>query len=204
MRNNVRLYREAIVQVLDDLKEEGVVEEYKHGFKRESLVFFLSISGLHKDLHVEFIPRLSGKAKGSANFFQVPLPSIPESISVTDIRDSVKREIRSRKKGSGSEALAAHVLSMMVRDKEFDRFFKTDRRRDIEGIDFMVFFWDLDLGHMDMPLQVKSSEAGQERHKKEHPEIPSARIEVDGSYYTVRQKFLKIRDAFARGEILHI
>ena len=123
---------------------------------------------------------------------------------MTDIRDSVKREIRSRKKGSGSEALAAHVLSMMVRDKEFDRFFKTDRRRDIEGIDFMVFFWDLDLGRMDMPLQVKSSEAGQERHKKEHPETPSVRIEKHDSPYTVREKLLKIRDAFARGEILHI
>lgn len=204
MRNNVQLYREAIVQVLDDLKEEGVVEEYKHGFKRESLVFFLSISGLHKDLHVEFIPRLSGKAKGSANFFQVSLPSIPESISVIDIRDSVKREIRSRKKGSGSEATAAYVLLMMMEENEIVHFFKTDRRRDIEGIDYTVWFMDPDSRRIDMPLQIKSSEAGQERHKKEHPEIPSARIEVDGSYYTVRQKFLKIRDAFARGEILHI
>lgn len=207
MRDDTWLYRKAIVQALRDLEEEGTMSKHRISYSQcigRSIVIFLSISGLPKELRAEFIPGLSGKTKGSANFFQVSLPSIPQSIIVRDIRDSVKREIRSRKKGSGSEATAAYVLLIMIEEDEIIHFFKTDRRRDIEGVDYTVWFMDPDSRRIDMPLQIKSSKMGQERHKKEHPEIPSARIELDDSYYTVRQKFLKIRDAFAHGEILHI
>lgn len=208
MRNDARLYREAIVQALRELEEEGVIEGHKISYKQcvgRSIVVFLSISGLSNDLRVEFIPGLlAKKARGSANSFQVSLSSVPQLTSVRNIRDGVKREIRERKKGSGSEAIAAYVLLIMMEKNELIQFFKTDRRRDIAGIDYTVLFLDPDYRNMNMPLQIKSSEAGQKKHEEEHPEIPSARIEVDDSYYTIRQKFLKIRDAFVRREILHI
>ena len=59
VRDDAWLYRKAIVQALRDLEEEGTMLKHRISYSQcigRSIVIFLSISGLPKELRAEFIP----------------------------------------------------------------------------------------------------------------------------------------------------
>ncbi len=74
-----------------------------------------------------------------------------------------------RQRGVEKELMVDMALTEMKRDGEIASFYKTDDRVDkFQGIDFVVF----GLEGEKVPLQIKSSLTGAQKHWKKFPDVP--------------------------------
>ncbi len=209
---NVHAYEQKIKEILGGLRSSGVIKKYRHNKKHSSgtiLCFYLSNSKLPRDLRVHFV--LGGMLNDderTANFVAIRLSPFPEAIDVNTVQSELGAQIASRIRGSRNESVVIDALKGLKRSGEIHGFSKAQERDDIRGSDVLVYFFggDSQNEYLEMPLQVKSSVAGQEKHIERHSDIPS--VVVEGAdpvgRQQVKEKIRMIVDAFRRDEIEHL
>lgn len=204
-------YLEKIEKALEDLRKKGVIQSYRRtrkGNHSPSFFFHLTIPYLSRGVLVEFIIGSSySDIKNSSGFFQVELPRFHELVETSHIKRTLLKEIRSRIKGVESEEIVAHVLSFLEKERIIHSYYRANGRKDMEGEDFGITFFDDEFNFIKMPLQVKSSEKGQMKHIQMYPHVPSIcikDIKDNDCVADVCQRIVKIIDSFKNGKVSHL
>lgn len=199
-------YLGKIEKALSLCKKKGLIQSYRRISRNHSPSFFfhLTIPYLSRGVLVEFIIGSSwSDIKNSSGFFQVELPRFHELVETKHIKKTLLKEIRSRIKGVEREEIVGQVLSFLEKEGVIQSYYR-DGRKDMEGEDFGIAFFDDEFNFIKMPLQVKSSEKGQIEHIRHYPNIPSICIRDNDCLSAIRERIIKIIDAFKNGKVSHM
>ena len=171
-----REYQEIINAALRLLKQSGKViwcELDREKSSRNAIFHRITVPSLNRRILVKFTLWEGGDDSPSANFIPIELPGHSQILSAERICDILLQEINTREKGIFHEGVISQMLEVLKEQGSILGYAKARDRDDMNGVDFMVRFPNLHGVGTEMPLQVKSSIAGQRKHAKEFPAIPS-------------------------------
>lgn len=206
-----RAYRDKISAALRLLKQSRKISWYE--FDRETssriVVFYhITVPSLGREILVKFTLGSNDDDNQSTNFVPIELSKYPQIVSVEEVRDIILRAISTREKGIFHEIVIGQALEILKEQGIIHGYAEAIDRDDMRGVDFMVYFFNAQGVYMEMPLQVKSSTAGQRNHAKVFPDIPSiciARANVEGKEAAL-QNLERIIFAYMQHqeEVLHL
>lgn len=129
---------------------------------------------------------------------------IEEIVSI--IKEIIFSKGNSLMVGFTSEELIRQILQEMKDNKKILSFFKSFAGDDINGIDFFFSLRDFRNQYVEVPLQIKTSNCGQEYHKKKFNLIPSLFLSGKDSREEIIKKIENIGDAYTARQksILHL
>ncbi|PIR06742.1 hypothetical protein COY65_00840 [Candidatus Jorgensenbacteria bacterium CG_4_10_14_0_8_um_filter_39_13] len=208
----VQDYKNKIFAVLKRLKNEGLISSYEFlvGNQPASLFFKLIIRRTGQPLYQKFDISYGVKnLQSSSRFTRIDLPQSPFSVNIVsemDLERTIRGEISKRILGFMNEEKALEAMKSLVQTGELQDCFRAPSYSDIHrGADiYGTFFSEENEFFFKMGVSIKSSLAGRERHKKKYPQAPSLVITKEMKIEDITKKLLEIKEAFMRGEIIHV
>lgn len=207
----VQDYKNKIFAVLERLKNDGLISSYEFlvGNQPVSLFFKLIIKKTGQPLYQKFDISYGVKnLQSSSRFTRIDLPRSPFSVNIVsemDLERTIRGEISKRIFGFMNEEKALEAMKSLVQREEFQDCYRAPNYSDIHrGADIYGTFFSEGDTFFKMGVSIKSSRTGQERHKKRFPQTSSLVVTKDMTIEEVAQKLLIIKEAFARGEIVHV
>lgn len=207
----VQDYKSKIFAVLKRLKNDGLISSYEllAGNQPASLFFKLIIRRTGQPLYQKFdISYTVKNLQSSSRFTRIDLPRGPFSVNIVsemDLERTIRGEISKRILGFMNEEKALEAMRVLVQTGEFQDCYPAPSYSDIHrGADIYGTFFSEGDTFFKMGVSIKSSLAGQERHKKKYPKVSSLVITKEMKIEDITKKFLEIKEAFVRGEIIHV
>ena len=173
------------------------------------MVFYrITVPFLDHKILVKFTLGSNDDDGPSTNFVPIRLSGYPQIVSVEKIRNLILQKINARQKGVFHEKVIGWLLGVLKEQEIIHGYAKARDWDDMNGVDFTVYFFNTQNVYTEMPLQVKSSTAGQHSHAKRFSEIPSiciARANVEGKEAAL-QNLERIIFAYMQHqeEVLHL
>lgn len=133
------------------------------------------------------------------------------SVRLTFLRDVeeweevLERQIQMRLKGWRAEERVVRRVQLLVQSHAagIQAVRPANIREDAEyGVDLFVAI-KRNTTHDEIPLQVKSSRAGQKKHEGLHPRIPSIVVHEGTTDTEIEEKVTRTIEAFIKGKIVH-
>lgn len=203
----VRQKKNEIGSLIKDLYLSKVIS-YSRVVRFSSRATYFEIDVGGKIIELRFIIWTDTKEKDSdivcSQFAKFVLRSTE---SIEDVRIKVLRYLEGIDRGCATEYLSALAHEELQKEKVIHYFYKTGRGKDIRGADFVNLVFKDGL-KVEVPDQAKSSYEELMKHKEEHPEIPGYFREFTGDFEEekniIKEKIIRIINAFKRGEIIFI
>ncbi len=171
-----REYQKRINAALCLLKQSGKVvwcELDREKSSQNAIFYRITVTSLNRKILVKFTLWSGSDDSPSANFIPIELPGYSQILSAERICGIILQEISTREKGVFHESVISQMLKVLKKQGVIRGYAKARDGDDMNGVDFTVQFPNMHGVDTEMPLQVKSSIAGQRNHAKAFPDIPS-------------------------------
>ncbi|MDI6820581.1 MAG: hypothetical protein QMD65_00165 [Patescibacteria group bacterium] len=203
LRSRVISWSKSLIrQVLKDLRDNNVIEGYKEGKVEARLIeFILKIRKDKPRLKIEFIePVKDWRHRESAYHGQIFLKEVPD---FKDLTETILREINARKKGWQHEDMVFATAKNMIGNSPVrDVWLSTKNQDRYDGIDLNILFISKE-EQKEIPIQVKSSFEGLKEHARQFGhKIPALIVNEKDTEFTIKNKIIRIAEAYCRGIIL--
>ncbi len=202
-------------EILNDLKEKKIFEDFKISRTKKgaykAIVYMenlkYTIERTDQQSPTRIIFYLTNHSVGSDTHIPYNTSSTIE-IMRKRISDLINKRWASKSeisagflKGLNNEKRVSDILENLQKSEFIEKFTKADHEDDTKRKrDFMIEYKSFIV-----PLQIKSSEAGQRKHIVNEQGVPSIVIHNQDTQDSIKERIMKILEAYiTKGEILHL
>ncbi|MFB6212688.1 MAG: hypothetical protein ABEI53_02645 [Candidatus Magasanikbacteria bacterium] len=198
---------EKLFELFEKLKKEGQIKGFEPVLIEEDKISYRTKIRNKEPKYITF--EFVSKEKKEEEPFVEPV-LIKKGITPERIAEIVWGKLKAYKKGFGNEDRVEEVLHALKEKGEIEDFSRTldFGPKDIQGIDFLVI-----VNSKECPLQVKSSEQGQEFYMTHTPEnfedldykrIPSIKVPEKMSEKKLQEKVKNTVKNYLKGRLINI
>lgn len=196
-------YIEKVKEALTILKKQRKITKFQKKIRDDNRLFYsVELKKFPRDITIEFVvgEMEVDIEENSSGFFQIHLPVYPIMVNPEQLAKKVENELSIRIKGFRNEKKVEEVLEVLKKNEVIEDYYSRSQD-DINGADFNVVVLNEYYERVVIPLQVKSSPAGQENHKKHYPQIPSLVVSFKRA---TERKIKNIIEKFLAEEVIHV